>query len=157
VLPDRLDCRFETQGIGHLWKCVLRLASRRFVQDGNICVYTASGKCVGLEQSAPVCKAGRFSHILPICEEKTPFGLFCGFMCFWFVWHLTAQRLLQWSKSLLFFLWCCAPTRARASSFLRVLHHTQLHTPVARTPLDEWSARRRDLYLTTHNTQNRET
>jgi hypothetical protein len=25
------------------------------------------------------------------------------------------------------------------------------------TPLDEWSARRRDLYVTTHNTQNRQT
>jgi hypothetical protein len=26
------------------------------------------------------------------------------------------------------------------------------HTTLGRTPLDEWSARRRDLYLTTHNT-----
>ena len=30
-------------------------------------------------------------------------------------------------------------------------------TTVGRTPLDEWSARRRDLYLTTHNTHNRQT
>jgi hypothetical protein len=30
-------------------------------------------------------------------------------------------------------------------------------TPVGRTPLDEWSARRRDIYLTTHNTDNRQT
>ena len=30
--------------------------------------------------------------------------------------------------------------------------HTHTHTTVGRTPLDEWSARRRDLYLTTHNT-----
>jgi hypothetical protein len=28
---------------------------------------------------------------------------------------------------------------------------------VSRTPLDEWSARHRDLYLTTHNTHNRQT
>ena len=28
---------------------------------------------------------------------------------------------------------------------------------VGRIPLDEWSARRRDLYLTTHNTHNRQT
>ena len=35
--------------------------------------------------------------------------------------------------------------------------HTQWHTKVGRTPLDEWSARRRDLYLTTHNTHNRQT
>ena len=28
---------------------------------------------------------------------------------------------------------------------------------IGRIPLDEWSARRRDLYLTTHNTHNRQT
>ena len=28
---------------------------------------------------------------------------------------------------------------------------TLRHTPLGRTPLGEWSARRRDLYLTTHN------
>ena len=33
--------------------------------------------------------------------------------------------------------------------------HTTMH-PVGRTPLDEWSARRRDLYLTTHDTHNRQ-
>jgi hypothetical protein len=31
------------------------------------------------------------------------------------------------------------------------------NTTVGRTPLDEWSVRRRDLYLTTHNTHNRQT
>ena len=41
-----------------------------------------------------------------------------------------------------------------ASSFLRFPDHTQRHTTVGRTPLDEWSARRRNLYLTTHNTHN---
>ena len=35
------------------------------------------------------------------------------------------------------------------------LDHTQRRTTVGRTPLDEWSARRRDLYLTTHDTHNR--
>ena len=34
---------------------------------------------------------------------------------------------------------------------------THRHTTLGRTPLDEWSARRRDLYLTTHNTDERET
>ena len=47
-----------------------------------------------------------------------------------------------------------APQWARASSFTRFLDHTQRRTTVGRTPLDEWSGRRRDLYLTTHNTQN---
>ena len=56
-----------------------------------------------------------------------------------------------------FFLWRCDPTRVMASSFLRFLDHTQRRTTVDRTPLDEWSARRRDLYLTTHNTNNRQT
>ena len=42
-----------------------------------------------------------------------------------------------------------------ASSFTRFLDHTQRHTRVGRTPLDEWSARRRNLHLTTHNTHNR--
>ena len=40
--------------------------------------------------------------------------------------------------------------------FLMVLDHTQQSTTVGRTPLDEWSARRRDLYLTTHDTHNRQ-
>jgi hypothetical protein len=46
---------------------------------------------------------------------------------------------------------------ARASSFSRYLDHTQRRITVGRTPMDEWSARRRDLYLTTHNTHNRQT
>jgi hypothetical protein len=42
-----------------------------------------------------------------------------------------------------------------AASFWRFRDHTQGRITVGRTPLDEWSARRRDLYLTnTHNTHN---
>ena len=37
-----------------------------------------------------------------------------------------------------------------ASSFTKFLDHTQRHTTLGRTALDEWSARRLDLYL--HNT-----
>ena len=39
--------------------------------------------------------------------------------------------------------------------FLMFLDHTQPRSTVGKTPLDEWSARRRDLYLTTHDTHNR--
>jgi hypothetical protein len=39
--------------------------------------------------------------------------------------------------------------------FWMFLDHTRRRSTVGRTPLDEWSARRRDLYLTTHNTHNR--
>ena len=53
------------------------------------------------------------------------------------------------------------PQGDRASSFKRFLDHTQRRTRVTRdhslTGVGEWSARRRDLYLTTHNTHNRQT
>ena len=35
--------------------------------------------------------------------------------------------------------------------------HSIRHTTFGRTPLDEWSARRKELYLTTHNTDKRQT
>ena len=40
--------------------------------------------------------------------------------------------------------------------FLMFVDHTQRRSTIGRTPLDEWSARRRDLYLTTHDTHNRQ-
>jgi len=46
-----------------------------------------------------------------------------------------------------------SPQWARALSFTRFLHHTQRRATVGRTPLEEWSARRRDLYLTTQYSQ----
>jgi hypothetical protein len=41
--------------------------------------------------------------------------------------------------------------------FSRFLDHKQRRATFGRTPLDGWSIRRRDLYLTTHNTHNRQT
>jgi hypothetical protein len=55
-----------------------------------------------------------------------------------------------------FLLWRYDPTRVMTSSFLRFLGYTQKRTTVGRTPLDEWSARRRELYLSTHNNHNRQ-
>ena len=43
-----------------------------------------------------------------------------------------------------------------ASSFLRFLDHTQRRHQVSRTLPDECSARGRDLYLATHNAQNKQ-
>ena len=40
---------------------------------------------------------------------------------------------------------------------LEFLDHIQRRTTVCRSPLDEWSARSRDLYLTKHNTHKRQT
>jgi len=48
--------------------------------------------------------------------------------------------------------WRDSPQWAMSSSFTRFLDHTQRRTTVGRIPLDEWLVRRRDLYLTTHNT-----
>jgi hypothetical protein len=39
----------------------------------------------------------------------------------------------------------------------RVFLITLRHTTVGRTPLDEWSAQSKDIYLTTHNTHKRQT
>jgi len=66
-------------------------------------------------------------------------------------------KLLVKCKANTLFLWRCDSTQVMASSLLRFLDHTQRCTTVGRTPLDEWSACRRDLYLTTHNTHNRQT
>ena len=46
---------------------------------------------------------------------------------------------------------------ATVPQWTRSLDHTQRRTTVGRTLLDEWSARRRDLYLTTHNNHKRQT
>ena len=54
-------------------------------------------------------------------------------------------------------LYFAALYRALASSLTMFLDHTQRRATVGRTPLDEWSFRRRDLYLTTQNTHNRQT
>jgi hypothetical protein len=55
------------------------------------------------------------------------------------------------------FPWPNSPQWARASSLSRLQDHTHWHTTVGRTPLDEWSARRRDLDPTTPNTHKRQT
>jgi hypothetical protein len=49
------------------------------------------------------------------------------------------------------------PVHSRCRGFLFSLDHTQTHTTVGRTPLDEGSARRRDLYLTTQTLYKRQT
>ena len=73
------------------------------------------------------------------------------------VWggHQTVILILKANISLSL-LWLCGPMGAMASSFLTFLDHTQQCITVHRTPLDAWSACLRDLYLTTHNTHNRQ-
>jgi hypothetical protein len=66
-------------------------------------------------------------------------------------------QLCVWNPScVILFLWRCNQTWVMDFSFLKLLDHTQRLTTIGRTPLDEWSARRRDLYLAIHNTYNRQ-
>ena len=69
--------------------------------------------------------------------------------------HLVAITFGYYFSFCLFVFDAAALQWATASSFTRVLDHIQRRTTVGRTPLDEWSARLRDLYLTTHNIHNR--
>ena len=89
-------------------------------------------------------------HCYYCCSNKVMFLRFMG-PCIVRIFQYISNQMQ------LFFLWRCDPTRVMASSFLRFLDHTQRRTTVGRTLLNEWSARRRDLYLTTHNTHNRQT
>jgi hypothetical protein len=78
-------------------------------------------------------------------------------------WFVAAVWVLsEFGKFLSFpFFWTLLPSHCSCSGLL--LHlitlsdtHTHTHT-LARTTLDQGSARRRDLYLTIHNTHNRQT
>jgi len=68
----------------------------------------------------------------------------------------SASPGMSWGCLYLLLLFVCywsdSPQWAMASSLSRFLDHTQRRITVGRTPLDEWSACRRHLYLTTHNT-----
>jgi len=57
-------------------------------------------------------------------------------------------------------IFCLLAQQPPVSQGLLIHGVSRLHkrrTTVGRTPLDEWSARRRDLYLARHNTYNRQT
>ena len=73
------------------------------------------------------------------------------------------EKSLIWLKSgtvredLFVCFWRDSPQLARVSSFPSFLDHTQRRTTVGRTPLDEWSARRRDLWHTWHTRHSQQT
>jgi hypothetical protein len=70
--------------------------------------------------------------------------LYCNSLAF--ILRLLRRVAGDLRKSLIFNLWLCSPARAMAS-FLSFLDHTRRAT-VGMDPLDEWSACRRNLYLT---------
>ena len=95
-------------------------------------------------------------QLLHVTVRAPVASTFRGTMCMkdaHFNFHIYTVHL----DTFFFLLWHCDPMRVMASSFLRFLDHTQRRTTVGRTPLDERSARRRDLYLTTRNTHNEQT
>jgi hypothetical protein len=74
-----------------------------------------------------------------------------GYLCL--MYYQKTAKLLRVSMLCFFLLWCnnpSGPKPPRCRGFIITLRHITL----GRTPLDEWSARRRNLYLTTHNTHN---
>jgi hypothetical protein len=71
-------------------------------------------------------------------------------------WTLYWTNYLD-SEAMFVCFWGNSPQWARVSSFMKFLDHKPRRTTVGRTPLDEWSARRIELYLTTPNTRNRKT
>jgi len=67
------------------------------------------------------------------------------------------RKIMGFFHDLFFCLWSNSLQWARTYSFTKFLDPTQRRITVGRTPLEEWSARRRDLYLTTNDTHNRQT
>jgi hypothetical protein len=88
---------------------------------------------------------GTRSRDLPVCSE-VPHPL-----CY----HVPPENTMYWHNiqhTVFFYLFLLV-----ALSFMRFLDSPQRHNTVGRTPLDEWSARLRHPYLTTHNNPKRMT
>jgi len=65
-------------------------------------------------------------------------------------------KLLVSSSRHVSYFWPNNPQWAM-TSFTGFLDHTKQRTTVSKAPVDEWSARCRDLYVTTQDTHNRQT
>ena len=75
---------------------------------------------------------------------------------FWLIIHYHMHSSVIWEAHGGFFMAQQALYGARPPHY-RGFAITLRHTTLGRTALDEWSTRRRDLYLTTHNTHKRQT
>jgi hypothetical protein len=92
---------------------------------------------------------------VPSCTSKFV-GLYQVYEVAHQKWWVHAKYIF-FKKIFFYFFFRCFSTRVMAYSFMRFPDHTQQRTTVGRTPLDEWSACHRNLYLTTHNTHKRQT
>ena len=95
----------------------------------------------------PVNTNGRcaLDKILSPCAQSTPISS-----------RISVNHFNHLGNGVIFLPWHNSPQWDKAFSLSRIHDHSR-HTTLGRTPLYELSARRRDLYLTTHNTHNRQT
>jgi hypothetical protein len=70
--------------------------------------------------------------------------------------RLPSKRQIKPLRISIYILWLHSPSGPRPPP-CRGFEITLRHTTVGRTPLHEWSTRRRDLYLTTHNNHKTQT
>jgi len=108
--------------------------------------YVNSKPWCGIQQQKPrkcLCWHGIILHLLYIGPDGGLINLN----------HVTYDSETEYvvCRLLTFFIYCfvcdaIATQWARASSFMRFLDHRRRRTTVGRTPLDEWSARCRDLW-----------
>jgi hypothetical protein len=76
-------------------------------------------------------------------------------------WAVTSELLKIYKKSHIakyygfYIAICLFPPRVMADPVLSFPDHTPRRNTIGRTSLDEWSARRKDLYLTTHDNSNK--
>ena len=87
----------------------------------------------------------------PTCSDKTePHGMENYLCCWTGRWVDVMCLVKQWL--FFFFLLCRYSPSGPWPPHYRCFTITLRHTTVGRTPLDEWSARCRNFYMTTHNT-----
>jgi len=127
---------------------------KKLLRTYRFCIRSSDITCTFLCATVSVTVAlQRVFHKVPVCTHLT--GLAASYIHSFISFFCQAENIRIVFHAYHFFFWHCGPTRAMASSFFRFLDHTPRRTTVGRTPLDEWSVRRRDFYLTTHNTHNK--
>ena len=101
---------------------------------------------------------GSKGKFIPVVSPTMPLRAYAGVNAQLYAFLIVALNGgICATSSLAFFFLVRQPPVGQGLSFTRFPDHTQRRTTVGRTPLDEWSARRRDLYLTAHNTHSRQT
>jgi hypothetical protein len=111
--------------------------------------YVLCVRCPGFNsQFGTFSSVGPFVHLSKLCD-----GSWKG------VTAVSLHMLPIWFKSHFpNFSWFEQPLAAQSVLSIEAPRsHSPRHTTLGRTPLYEWLARRRDLYLSTHNTRKKQT